>query len=419
VVVDNTFASKQHLRSATSDRRRSKPTRVDPDPENLVTTGPQFKLTPASPALPQKWRSAGIRTHHKTSLKRISTDFILAKEFVHDINEMLDTIENWDREDAKEIMKSFEDDPANEGREITFITKHAMDDTKHWSVVIKNPNRSIFHPEEYEKSHCLPASQRPVRIDWGIHQNGGLPSTCRNGCDQSCPRGLTKEDKERILKRGRELQQMEKSAQDVRSEMKKSKFSWETELKNKQDSVVTRNKRHWLDTRETSARKDPESLTTENAGTLAGSAAFPPTPVRLPESAKSPASPTSIPACPKTEPPNVLLTAAEWEKLEPLEPLAPPPTPRLKHMKLPAAQWENLDPVRPSPTPQPRYMEFSEWNKLNPIKPPQIHRPSAEELSLIADKGERDKLLMPPPPPPQPEARAPLPLVQAKTHTTP
>jgi hypothetical protein len=383
----------------------------------VAKKGIQFKLTPASPAPPQNWRSSTIRTHHKTSLKRISTDFILAKEFVHDINEMLNFIKNWDREDAKEIMKSFENDPVNEGREITFVTKYAIDDTKHWCVVIKNPNRSIFHPEEYEKSHRLPSNQRPVRIDWGIHQNGGLPPVCWNGCD--CPRGLTKEDKERILKRGRELQQMEKSASDVRSEIQKSKFNRETELKNKQGSVVTRNKRHWLDIRDISARKDTEASTTKSPGTLAGSAASPPTPVRLPESAKSPASPTSTPACPTIEPPNVLLTAAEWEKLEPLKSLAPPPTPRLKHMKLPAAQWEILDPIRPSSTPQPRYVEFSEWNKLTPVGTPRIHRPSAEELSLIGDKRERDKLLMPPPPPPPPMARAPLPQVQAKTHTTP
>jgi hypothetical protein len=380
-VIDDTFASKQRLSGVMPGQRRPSTARANAFPGNLATTRSQFTPKPAPPAPPRNWHSLATRTRPKTSLSRISTDFILAQQFVNDINEMLDYIRNWDREDAKEIMKSFENDLVNEGREITFAIKNAVDNTKHWCVDIKNPNRSIFHPEEYEKSHLPPVGQRPIRIDRGIHSNGGLPPACWDGCDEGCPRELTKEDKDGILKRGRLLWQMEKSAQDVRAEMQKSKFGLEKELNKRQDSAV----RHWLDTGDTSTHEDPNVSTTE-----------------------------------KAEPPKVLLTPAEWEKLDALDSRAPPPTPRLKHMKLPASQWGKLDPIRqPPPTPQPGYMDFSEWDNTTPVEPPRNPRPSVEDLSHIVGKEERDKLLMPPPPPPRPKARAPLPLVQTKKDTTP
>jgi hypothetical protein len=305
---------------------------------------------------------------------------------------MLNYISNWPLEDAKEIMKSFKNDPMNEGREVIFGSKSSKDNAKHWCVVIEDPHRSVYHPQEYKKSYRLPLNQRPKRIDWGIHSNGGLPPCCQDGCSPNCPREYTKKEKEIMLERGRERHKMEENAEAVRAMMDDSR-NRSQKLKDRQDSVIPRSSAprsssHWLDTQDNSTRKD--------------SATSPPTSLNPPDMSASPPLPTTI------DPSKLRFTAAEWEKLEPPD-LKPPPTPRPQHMQLPAAQ-ENLEPIRPPPTPQLKHMGFYEWDKLNPIEPPSTPRPSPMALPISSDhdKQERDRLLMPPPPRPNACQRARL-----------
>jgi hypothetical protein len=185
------------------------PTWIDPDPDNFLASGQRIRLIPASPPQPQNWRMPRSRSSLNTNKDRIYTDYILADGFVNDINAMLDHIHNWPREDAEEIMKSFEHDIDNEKRRIKF--EEFRGETRDWNVHIEDPHASMYHPRVYAHSHRLSPGRRPKRVDWGIIDNGGLPPDCKeNGCGAGCPRQRTHADKQRILSRGRLFQHNEK-----------------------------------------------------------------------------------------------------------------------------------------------------------------------------------------------------------------
>lgn len=135
----------RYLELPESPKSLLKSAHGDPDPDEMTLripptiSGHRIRVKPPSPPPPQSWRPStrpyGGKLYRDTS--RIETDFIMSNDFVHDVNEMLDTIHNWSRAEADAIQSSFADDFLNEGRKISF---HAFfrDGSQHWTVKIKN-----------------------------------------------------------------------------------------------------------------------------------------------------------------------------------------------------------------------------------------------------------------------------------------
>jgi hypothetical protein len=379
LVADNTYSSDQHLRVPSEGRRQLSTARLNPDPEDLTTSGHAIQLTQASPPLPQDWRTPQIRTHLKLSLNRIHTEYLLTSEFIDDINEMLNYISNWPREDAKEIMKSFENDPVNEGRSIRFVEKTLVN-KRQWRVKIQNPRPSVFHPRVYENSHRLPLNRRSKRVDRGIALYGVLPPCCQNGCDPGCPRARTKADNEKSLLKGRKIQQMEKIVE--------AKRVLKSEPQNVRPTAVQKRK----DMRDTSPPHRPirESGAKARVNLAYGETLLPwiVNVAKLPGSSPSPpsSSASSTATSPSIKSPKLLSTAAEWEKLEPAETLA---TPRLENSSLTTTQQKRLASVEKPSTPRLNPLGLSlttdQWENVEPLAASPTYQLSAPSSFLTSD----------------------------------
>lgn len=97
-----------------------------------------FKVPAKPPSPPPKtqWR---YRTTQRGQLNldfsRIETHFILAPEFIHDTNTMLDVIGGWSSVQIKDIEYAFKKDIDNSGRSIEFVKI----DNWRWGVRLLNP----------------------------------------------------------------------------------------------------------------------------------------------------------------------------------------------------------------------------------------------------------------------------------------
>ncbi|KAH7073496.1 hypothetical protein BKA63DRAFT_566690 [Paraphoma chrysanthemicola] len=162
------------------------------------------------PAPQIRWRCPErSRGQLKIGQHRIYTEYILSQEFIDDINEMLNYIRKWSLTDAIPIMRSFIHDPENKGRQVAFRIG-AVAGESCWTVELTNPDASVHHPRVLRDSGHLPLAYHPKRLDWGIHDYGGLPPRCaKEGCGPACPHEKTPHEKYQSLVKGRSIQRSE------------------------------------------------------------------------------------------------------------------------------------------------------------------------------------------------------------------
>jgi hypothetical protein len=222
-------AFKQYLpmRPIQTSLKRTQPTtRIHTTFEEGTMTESQAGPSRISPAPLPGWRRPHDRTHLKLSMNRIHTDYILSNDFVDDINEMLNTIRNWSRERATEVMKSFREDLYNEGRNITFYSNHILGGGLTWNVRIENPNGWM------PNTSCITAQERlQQRMEESKYGYGGVVPTCPGGCGPECrPYVRTKEQNEQALARGSEMRRQEKERKESRAAAERDKASRELML---------------------------------------------------------------------------------------------------------------------------------------------------------------------------------------------
>jgi hypothetical protein len=295
-------------------------------------------------------------------------------------------------------MKSFQDDPVNEGRSVRFVEDDHLD-KRQWHVVIENPRPSMFHPRVYEQSYTLPVGQRPKRIDPGISAYGGLPPSCQDGFKPGSPRARTREENEQIIRKGRMMQEIEKTKEAMRALKTQPQGIPPTRAQKQMYKRGTSLMHHLV--REPGAKDMGISAYRDSLRSI---------PVNLDKRRNSS---DSLPSPPKTIPPKLLLTPSEWEKLEPSE---PPPSPRTRPMASPltATQWENMESDEPSPTLQQKratsLLTADAWEKYEPLDIPPTPRPKHLTLPRPTAQWEEDI---------DPEPTSPIPRLKLSTSLLP
>ncbi|KAH7089941.1 hypothetical protein FB567DRAFT_315201 [Paraphoma chrysanthemicola] len=194
---------------SAKDERKFQPI-INGDLHARATSTKKTRELHEKPAPQVRWRyPERTRGHLKIGLHRIYTEYILSQEFIDDINGMLNYIRKWSLEDAIPIMRSFIHDPENEGRQVAFRIG-AVAGESCWTVELTNPDASVHHPRVLRDSGHLPLAYRPKRLDWGIHEYGGLPSRCvKEGCGPACPHERSPYEKYQSLVKGRSIQRSE------------------------------------------------------------------------------------------------------------------------------------------------------------------------------------------------------------------
>ncbi|KAF1918008.1 hypothetical protein BDU57DRAFT_514533 [Ampelomyces quisqualis] len=290
---------------------------------------------------------------------------------------MLDRIHDWEPVEAAEIMRSFRDDSENEGREIRFVSERRR--SREYAVRIMDPNASVFHPRIYNRAMNLRAEKRPKRLDWNLAPNGARPHTCPGGCDPGCPRGTTPMGKIWALERKRMAQKEAENA----------------EVKRALEGLITisenRARQRAMLPPPRPAKSKPQPLSAEKLSQIQDASSDP-----------SPNDPA-----PK---PNLKLTMAQWQELDPLQ---LPATPRLKPLDLglDADQHKRLDdPITPlergsrssslgssSMTDSPRQMTPSSSASPEPRRMPRLRlrlpsRPQPTSKYVRVAKQNRPKI---------------------------
>jgi hypothetical protein len=162
----------QYLVARNTMRRSTLPT-ASIDPNCSGSLPMNIKVRPPTPPSPVCWRES-TRQQGPLNLdwRRIDSDYILSKDFVHDINQMLDKIRGWPAELVKPYEVSFQQDPDNSERQVSIID-FVM---RMWVVKITNPNKLSWRSS--------------LGNDYTFVD---LPEDCQiNGCDSGCPRRTTR-----------------------------------------------------------------------------------------------------------------------------------------------------------------------------------------------------------------------------------
>ena len=143
------------------------------------------------------WRNPMTRRSPlKRNTDRIDTDYILATTFVHDVNQMLDSMYGLQGHQVKPIMMAFIEDTENKGRKVTFLRDLRLGS---WSIRLEDPanGTNCWHWRNYPNSYLRPPNRRPFRIDYGDDSAvyNKLPKSCEKlGCDAGCPIPRSKGD---------------------------------------------------------------------------------------------------------------------------------------------------------------------------------------------------------------------------------
>ncbi|KAH7412185.1 hypothetical protein DE146DRAFT_732507 [Phaeosphaeria sp. MPI-PUGE-AT-0046c] len=341
------FAFERHyntefLRAEHEPRELHHTSRINPDPDELLEKGQSVQLIRATPPCPQQWRSTRTRSHPNTNLDRIYTDYILRWDVVDDINYMLDHIHNWSADDAYEIMQSFERDSSNEGRRVRFIPVYR--ESRQWLVRIENPKISAHHTGrtqdifgdgfDVHRQHLkeiIPSSSRIPRMrQQAVHPR----SKSKNFSPQRTPFSSTAQTKLCNEEKFEETLQGQKTRLRSPAAM----------ILSKTDSKTTMSPALNILCMPITSSYRAES----HGGSLLSSI------VNVPNMTGSPTS------APQNESAKQKLKPAEWEKIERLdlvERLQPPPTPRLspRDINFTDEQRDQLLAVNPMTMELPRY----------------------------------------------------------------
>ncbi|KAH6642470.1 hypothetical protein C7974DRAFT_409025 [Boeremia exigua] len=182
--------------SCIQDERNENPFTSTSKSTNLRRTDTEdfshvIRRSPVSPNT--QWRDKHRqRGRLNANQDRIDTEFILANEFIDDVNMMLDFIDGWPRHQFRDIAESFEHDPENRDRIVEFVDLGL----ENWGVRILNPLRT-----EPITSFRLT----------DVYTLDDLPKACREeGCDKECPRPMSVKQKIADLKKFREQSSVDK-----------------------------------------------------------------------------------------------------------------------------------------------------------------------------------------------------------------
>ncbi|OAL55381.1 hypothetical protein IQ07DRAFT_639064 [Pyrenochaeta sp. DS3sAY3a] len=196
----NRLDSSHLLPSVVMRRFAIKTAHVDPNPDalSLKPTGniPGLQVEPPSPPRPTSWRQSLREGKASHSLARIHTDFLLAADFVRDVNEMLDNLFGMTRDQAAAIMESFENDSHNTilGREVEFVETAF----RSWEVILRDPSCTT---ESYRKESL----RRYYGDDYDDYEK--LLEHCEaEGSAESCPHQRAKEDDKETLELSKKFQ---------------------------------------------------------------------------------------------------------------------------------------------------------------------------------------------------------------------
>ena len=169
------------------------------DPKRPSLWNIDFEAAPAvtrkqSPPLMTRWRyPERKRDKLNRDMSRIKTEFILSDEFVDDVNNMLEFIENMHWDTFWDMRLSFKKDINNRDRVVRFV-EHG---DREWGVNLQRPdstNTDILYEDDEPE------------IGWLI-DDGHLPQVCQDeGCDDGCPRKVSFEEKKAELRKFREHQ---------------------------------------------------------------------------------------------------------------------------------------------------------------------------------------------------------------------
>jgi hypothetical protein len=161
----------QYLSAGNTTRRSTLPTAsVNPNCSGRLPI--KIEIRPPTPPSPVCWRESSTRRKPRDlDMRRIDTDYILSRDFVHDVNQMLDKIWGWPAERVKPYRLSLQQDPENSGRQVSILDIGM----RFWVVKITNPDKLILRSS--------------LSCDYTF---ADLPGDCLvNGCDLGCPRPTT------------------------------------------------------------------------------------------------------------------------------------------------------------------------------------------------------------------------------------
>jgi hypothetical protein len=180
----------QYLSAGNTTRRSTLPTAsVNPNCSGRLPI--KIEIRPPTPPSPVCWRESSTRRKPRDlDMRRIDADYILSKDFVHDVNQMLDKIWGWPAERVKPYRLSLQEDPETSGRQVSVLDIGM----RFWVVKITNPDKPILRSS--------------LSCDYTF---ADLPGDCLvNGCDLGCPRPITWMDQYKQLqdvRRSRNLHQ--------------------------------------------------------------------------------------------------------------------------------------------------------------------------------------------------------------------
>jgi hypothetical protein len=161
----------QYLSAGNTTRRSTLPTaNINPNCSGRLPI--KIEIRPPTPPSPVCWRESSTRRKPRDlDMRRIDTDYILSKDFVHDVNQMLDKIWGWPAERVNPYRISLQQDPENSGRQVSMLDIGM----RFWVVKITNPDKLILRSS--------------LSCDYTF---ADLPGDCLvNGCDLGCPRPTT------------------------------------------------------------------------------------------------------------------------------------------------------------------------------------------------------------------------------------
>jgi hypothetical protein len=180
----------QYLSAGNTTRRSTLPTAmINPNCSGRLPIN--IEIRPPTPPSPVCWRESSTRRKPRDlDMRRIDTDYILSRDFVHDVNQMLDKIWGWPAERVKPYRLSLQEDPETSGRQVSLLDIGM----RFWVVKITNPDKLILRSS--------------LSCDYTF---ADLPGDCLvNGCDLGCPRPITWTDQYKQLqdvRRSRNLHQ--------------------------------------------------------------------------------------------------------------------------------------------------------------------------------------------------------------------
>ena len=170
------------LLGASNTMRRTTLPNASIDPNGPGGLPANIKIRPPTPSPPVNWRESP-RQQGPLSLdmRRIDSDYLLSKDFVHDINQMLDKLRGWPADLVKPYEISFQQDPENNERRVSIIDFMM----RTWVVKIANPNKLIWR-SSFSHDYTF----------------ADLPEDCQlNGCDFGCPRRITRIEQHSTLQK--------------------------------------------------------------------------------------------------------------------------------------------------------------------------------------------------------------------------